>query len=93
MSFTIVLSVEADEQLVTLENQPHLIKRLKAVNKSLGLLEANPRHPSLKSHKYSSKQGINGEDIFEAYAENNTPGAYASSGITARAKTSLRLSL
>jgi hypothetical protein len=35
----------------------------------------NPRHPGLNTHKFSGLTGPNGEDIFEAYAENNTPGA------------------
>jgi hypothetical protein len=36
----------------------------------------DPRHPSLNTHKYSSLQGANGEEIFEAYAENDTAAAY-----------------
>lgn len=28
------------------------------------------------THKYDSLSGPNGEEVFEAYAENNTPGAY-----------------
>lgn len=38
--------------------------------------EKNPHHPSLNTHKYSSLSGENGEEIFEAYAENNTPAAF-----------------
>lgn len=49
---------------------------LKQVRKTLGLLETNPRHPSLKTHKYDSFTGPNGEEVFEAYAQNKTPGAY-----------------
>ena len=44
--------------------------------KALRYLESNPRHPSLNTHKYSSLAGINGEEVFEAYAENHTPGEY-----------------
>ncbi|PKL08496.1 MAG: hypothetical protein CVV51_08685 [Spirochaetae bacterium HGW-Spirochaetae-7] len=40
------------------------------------LLAADPRHPGLKTHKYESLIGEKGEDIFEAYAEQNTPAAY-----------------
>ncbi|MCK4519071.1 MAG: hypothetical protein KAU12_03020 [Candidatus Omnitrophica bacterium] len=39
-------------------------------------MQNNPRHPSLNTHPYESLQGLNGEKIFEAYAENNTPAAY-----------------
>jgi hypothetical protein len=50
--------------------------RFKTGRKALGYLETHPRHPSLNTHKYSSLKGPNGEEIFEAYAENNTPTAY-----------------
>lgn len=63
-------------QYENLADNKTLEKRFKAVNKALGYLENNPRHPSLNTHKYSDFVGENGEDIFEAYAENNTPQAY-----------------
>lgn len=46
------------------------------MRKALGLLESNPRHPGLNTHKYSSIKTVGGEEVFEAYAENNTPQAY-----------------
>ncbi len=49
---------------------------LKQVRKTLGLLETNPRHHSLQTHKYDSIKGPNGEEVFEAYAQNRTPDAY-----------------
>lgn len=76
MSFKIVFSDEAEEQYSNLESSKGLSKRLKSVRKALGYLEVNPRHQGLNTHKYSSMSGPNGEEIFEAYAENNTPGAY-----------------
>jgi len=48
----------------------------KQVLKTLGLLELNTWHPSLHSHEYQSLEGANGERVWEAYAQNNTPGAY-----------------
>lgn len=51
-------------------------KHLKSVQKALGLLETNQRHPSLHTHKYESLKGPGGEEVFEAYAENKTPAAY-----------------
>ena len=62
--------------LRALEENKGLEKRLKAVRKALGYLESNPRHPSLNTHKYSSLVGGNGEEVFEAYAENKTSTAY-----------------
>lgn len=76
MNFELKFTDQADDDLTVLEKNPHLKKRLKAVRKALGYLQINPRHPGLNTHKYSSLQGENGEEIFEAYAENNTPAAY-----------------
>lgn len=76
MRFELLFTNEASANLDALENDAGLAKRLKAVRKALGYLEVNPRHPSLNSHKYSSLSGPNGEEVFEAYAENRTPAAY-----------------
>jgi hypothetical protein len=40
------------------------------------LLAKNPHHPSLQTHEFTSFKGTKGEKVFEAYAEQNTPGAY-----------------
>jgi hypothetical protein len=66
----------AEEQLLLLKKDKGLAKRYKAVSKAIRLLISNPRHPGLQTHKYDSLQGENGEEIFEAYAEQNTPAAY-----------------
>lgn len=76
MHFKLEFTEQADDDLTHLEKNSHLKKRLKAVNKALGYLEINPRHPGLNTHKYTCLQGKNGEEIFEAYAENDTPAAY-----------------
>ncbi|OGT68160.1 MAG: hypothetical protein A3H43_02480 [Gammaproteobacteria bacterium RIFCSPLOWO2_02_FULL_42_9] len=66
----------ARAQLEALRKNKSLKKRAKAVLKTLAYLEADPRHPSLNTHKYTTIIGSAGEEIFEAYAENNTPAAY-----------------
>lgn len=48
----------------------------KAVHEALKKMRMNLRHPSLNTHKYDELQGPNGEEVFESYAQNNTPGAY-----------------
>lgn len=48
----------------------------KAVVKTLKLMRSNLKHPSLNTHKYDAIEGPDGKDIFESYAQNNTPGAY-----------------
>lgn len=76
MPFTLKFTTQALADLNSLEEDNSLLKRLKAVRKALAYLETNPRHPGLKTHKYWSFSGPNGEDVFEAYAENKTPAAY-----------------
>jgi hypothetical protein len=76
MPFQLKFTREADDNLSTLEKDRSLDKRLRAVRKALGYLETNPRHSGLNTHKYFSLKGENGEEIFEAYAENQTPAAY-----------------
>lgn len=74
--FKLLFTTQASQDLDHLHDEPSLHKRLKAVRKALGYLEQNPRHPGLNTHKYSSLEGPAGEEVFEAYAENNTPAAY-----------------
>lgn len=42
------------------------------------LLAANPRHPGLNTHEFSSMENPFDPQakVFEAYAQNRTPGAY-----------------
>ena len=74
--FTLLFTSQADADLTRLEQTPSYAKRLKAVRKALGYLETNPRHPGLNTHKYNALSGLAGEEVFEAYAENNTPAAF-----------------
>jgi hypothetical protein len=50
----------------------------KQVIKTLKLLRENPKHPGLKTHPYSLLEHpwSSKEKVFEAYVQNNTPGAY-----------------
>ena len=52
------------------------VKKHRKIKKTLGLMEANVRHPFLQTHEYITLSGPNGEKVFEAYAENKTPGTY-----------------
>ena len=76
MAFELLFTERASGQLDALESDDGLAKRLKAVRKALGMLEANPRHPGLNTHKFVSLKGPGGEEVFEAYAENKTPAAW-----------------
>lgn len=50
----------------------------KQVHKCVSLLAANPRHPGLQTHEYHSIENPFDakQKVFEAYAQNRTPGAY-----------------
>ena len=76
MALKLQFADRAKIELRGLEANKTHAKRLKAVRNALGHLQSNPRHPGLKTHKYSSLSGPDEEEIFEAYAENNTPAAY-----------------
>lgn len=67
---------ESCGQLKALAADPAKRGLHKQVLKTLGLLELNIRHPGLNTHEYQSLVGANGERVWEAYAQNQTPGAY-----------------
>jgi len=74
MQFELIYSTEADETLSSLEAQND--RKLAKVLKALGLMQTDIRNRGLHTHKYDALEGPNGEPVFEAYVENNTPGAY-----------------
>ncbi len=76
MPFELQYTLVAQSQFNELSKNKGLEKRFKAVKKALRFLSENPAHPSLQTHKFDSLEGIAGTETFEAYAENNTPGAY-----------------
>ena len=76
MTFELNFSDRVKKQLGELKRDKGLVKRYKAVQVAFKNLKRNPRHPSLQTHSYSSLKGPNGEKVFEAYAEQDTPAAY-----------------
>ena len=74
MPFRLLFQPIAEEALDRLDRED--ARKLKRVHKCLGLLEANPRHPGLNSHRYEDLDDVHGEKIWESYVENRTPGAY-----------------
>lgn len=59
-------------EIIFLENYSRLkISEQKAIDKAVGFLSANPRHPSLNVHKAKNIKGKypgGGDDVFIAYA-------------------------
>jgi mRNA-degrading endonuclease RelE of RelBE toxin-antitoxin system len=76
MPFNLIISENAVEDLLKLKKNKSSHKVLKAVEKALRFLEANPKHPGLKTHEFHEFSFKYGRKIYEAYAQNNTPGAY-----------------
>jgi mRNA-degrading endonuclease RelE of RelBE toxin-antitoxin system len=76
MTYRLEFTPRAEQELDALGNDNSRKKQCRAVNKTLGLMETNLRHPSLKTHEYHSLSGAKGEKVFEAYAENKTPAAF-----------------
>ena len=75
-NFEITLTEEAEDYLNLLKKDKGRKSSYKAVSKALRLMSKNLRHQSLATHEFHSKKGINGEKIFESYAQNKTPGAH-----------------
>jgi len=50
----------------------------KQVYKTATFLASNPKHPGLQTHQYYSIENPydKNQKVFEAYAQDNTPGAY-----------------
>lgn len=76
MIFEILYSEQADEQLTKLQKDKGKKAICKAVEKAILFLAENPKHPSLNTHEFTSLRGPDGTKVFEAYAQNKTPGAY-----------------
>lgn len=76
MTFRLIFNDDAKDQFQELERSKSKQAVFKAVCKTLALMETNLRHPSLKTHEYTTLEGPEGEKVFESYAQNKTPGAY-----------------
>jgi hypothetical protein len=74
--FELYWTPRARTEYENLKTSASLSKRYKAVKKTIQFLQSDPRHNSLQTHEFISLRGFNGEKVFEAYAEQNTPAAY-----------------
>lgn len=66
----------ADRRFAVLKNSPSKAAVFDQVRKTIAFLEVNPHHPGLQTHEFTSLSDALGEKVFEAYAQNKTPGAY-----------------
>ena len=74
--YKIFITKNAREKLFELKKDKNLNKKYNLIKKTIKFLSLNPRHISLQTHEYISLKGPNREKVFEAYIEQNTPGAY-----------------
>lgn len=74
--FKLRFTREAATVLKDLAGSKQYEPKLKKVRKALALLEQDPTYPGLRSHKYTSLHGANGEDVWDSYVENHTPSAW-----------------
>jgi len=76
MNFNIIFTDKVRKEIHEMKEDHSMQKHLKEVHKSLEYLAHDPRHPGLHTHKNDDKEGAHGEEVFEAYAANHSPGAY-----------------
>ncbi len=74
--FSFTFADSATKALTKLKVSARQAKQYKAVKGALRLLQAIPRHPGLESHKFQGLNGPQGQEVFEACAQQQTPGAY-----------------
>jgi len=75
MQFKLIFSEQAKLKLQALKIDNSKKALLKQLRKTLGFMETNLKHPSLKTHKFDTLQ-CNLGDVFESYVQNRTPGAF-----------------
>lgn len=75
MSFRLTFMPTARTTLDAIEADPSQARKLKKIRKALAFMENDPRHRSLQTHKYVG-WFVGDAQVFEAYVENNTPGAW-----------------
>ncbi len=67
--YELLFTPQADADFQEIEDNPFKKKILKAILKTLGFMETNLMHPSLKTNEFTSLKGPAGEKIFEAYVQ------------------------
>jgi hypothetical protein len=74
--FRLQFTAIAASQLAELERDTGRFRQFRAVRKALARLEQNPNYPALNVHPFRGELCPHGRALFEAYAQNRTPGAF-----------------
>jgi hypothetical protein len=72
MPFALRLTLSAQEEYDGIRDP----RKRRKVDRCLGRLEQDPRHPGLHSHPYEEFDKVFGEKVWESYVENQTPSAW-----------------
>ncbi len=75
-SFKLRFTEKSEKELELLEKDASKFRHFKAVAKCLYFMQTNLKHSCLNTHKYDEISGPDGQEVFESYTENKTPGAY-----------------
>lgn len=92
MMFDLIFTEKADLQLEVLENSRDKKIPLKAVRKTLGLMESNIRHPSLNTHEYAILRDLMGKRFLNPMHKTTLQEPIVFSGTTAPKKNRSQLS-
>jgi hypothetical protein len=78
VQFELKWTPTANQQYKDLKTDPAHSDEFKKIQKTLGYLQTNLRHPSLHTHPFHSipHPYDSKSKVFEAYAENKTPEAF-----------------
>lgn len=78
MVYELYYTGRASSDLSKLERMPSQTGLVKQIKKAMAYLQTNPRHPSLNTHVFTALENPYDPEgkVFEAYAQNQTPGAY-----------------
>ena len=74
--FLLLFTGEAKSLLEDLACPRNKVKNNKVLKTLRLLRDIGPGHPGLSTHKYHSRTGPSGEDLWESYVENRTPSAW-----------------
>ncbi|MBI3321740.1 MAG: hypothetical protein HYZ91_05680 [Candidatus Omnitrophica bacterium] len=74
----LVFTRSAQEELERLEGSPRHAGLVKQIKKAFGLLQTDPRHPSLQTHVFHliANPYNPRDEVFEAYVQQHTPAAH-----------------
>lgn len=75
-NYKLLLTDELRDGLKAISQDPAMAGLEFQLKAAITKIAHNPRYKGLNSHKYQSLNDRYGQDIWESYVQNNTPGAW-----------------